>query len=92
MIEPAALGKPVIVGPYTHNFADAMRRFVEADAIGVVHDADGLERAVKEILESPDRGQAMGRRAREVVGREQGATARHVEVILDQLVRAGAKK
>ena len=85
MIEPAALGKPTIVGPYTHNFADAMGRFRAAQAIRVVHDAADLERAVGEVLASPDRGAAMGARAREVVRREQGATARHVEVILEQL-------
>src|SRR5687767_2859346 len=85
MIEPAALGKPTIVGPYTHNFADAMGRFRAAQAIRVVHDAADLERAVGEILASADRGAAMGARAREVVRREQGATARHVKVILEQL-------
>ena len=85
MIEPAALAKPVIVGRFTHNFADAMRRFVEADAIKVVGDADELGRAVGEVLRSPGRAAEMGRRAREVVRREQGATARHVDVILGQL-------
>ena len=88
MIEPAALGKPVVVGPYTHNFADAMARFRAADAVKVVHDAAGLERMVKELLASPDRGAAMGRRAQDVVRREQGATARHVEVILEHLKRS----
>jgi len=34
MIEPAALAKPVIVGPYTGNFAEPMRKFTEADAKG----------------------------------------------------------
>lgn len=87
MIEPAALGKPVIVGPYTHNFADAMTRFKAADAVRVVHDAAELEREVNELLASPDRAAAMGRRGQEVVRREQGATARHVEVILEQLLR-----
>jgi 3-deoxy-D-manno-octulosonic-acid transferase len=85
MIEPAALAKPVIVGRFTHNFADAMRRFVEAGAVKVVGDAEGLGRAVAEVLASPDRAAEMGRRAQEVVRREQGATARHVDLILAQL-------
>ena len=87
MIEPAALGKPVVVGPYTHNFADAMNRFKAADAVRVIHDAAGLERAVSEVLKSPDNAAAMGRRGQEVVRREQGATARHVKLILDHLSR-----
>jgi 3-deoxy-D-manno-octulosonic-acid transferase len=82
MIEPAALAKPVIVGPWTQNFADAMRHFVAADAITVVEDGRSLGRAVGEILSAPSDAAAMGRRARDVVRREQGATARNVEVIL----------
>lgn len=85
MIEPAALARPVVVGPYTHNFADAMSRFEAADAIRVVGDAPDLRRAVVAILASPDVAAAMGRRARDVVRREQGATARHVEIILEHL-------
>jgi 3-deoxy-D-manno-octulosonic-acid transferase len=87
MIEPSALGKPVIVGPYTHNFADAMARLRDADAVRVVHDGAELGRAVAGVLASPDRGAAMGRRAQDVVRREQGATARNAGVILAHLAR-----
>ncbi len=87
MIEPSALAKPVIVGPYTHNFADAMARLRDADAVRVIHDAPELGRAVAGVLASPDRGAAMGRRAQAVVRREQGATARNAEVILAHLAR-----
>src|SRR5688572_17350686 len=40
MIEPAALAKPVIVGPYTGNFADVMARFGTVDAIMEGHTGD----------------------------------------------------
>ena len=56
MIEPAALAKPVIVGPYTHNFTEAMRRFTAADAVRVVHTPQELETGVSEVLASRDRG------------------------------------
>jgi 3-deoxy-D-manno-octulosonic-acid transferase len=85
MIEPAALAKPVIVGPYTHNFADAMARLRDADAVRVVHSAAELGQAVGGVLASPDHAGAMGRRAQEVVRREQGATARNAQVILAHL-------
>jgi 3-deoxy-D-manno-octulosonic-acid transferase len=85
MIEPAALARPVIVGPYTHNFADAMARLRQADAVKVVHDAAELQRAVEDVLASPEQAAAMGRRAQDVVRREQGATARNAEVILAHL-------
>jgi 3-deoxy-D-manno-octulosonic-acid transferase len=82
MIEPAALGKPVVVGPFTQNFADAMRHFRAADADRVVEDGPSLGRAIAGILAAPAESAAMGRRAEEVVRRQQGATARNVEVIL----------
>jgi 3-deoxy-D-manno-octulosonic-acid transferase len=89
MIEPAALAKPVVVGPWTQNFADAMRHFRAADAIRVVDDAAGLERAVADVLSNPVEAAEMGRRAQEVVRRQQGATARNVEVILGHLPAPG---
>ena len=92
MIEPAALAKPVIVGPWTQNFADAMRHFRAAEAVKVVEDGPSLEAAVATILSSPAEAAAMARRAQEVVRHEQGATARNVEVILKQLKEKGERQ
>src|SRR5439155_2394750 len=72
MIEPAALGKPVIVGPFTANFAEAMRKFKQADAIMEVRDGTELRQAVAVLHSTPEEANAMARRAREVVRREQG--------------------
>jgi 3-deoxy-D-manno-octulosonic-acid transferase len=82
MIEPAALGKPVVVGPFTHNFADVMRQFLEADAMRVVKDAAGSTAALDVLLANPSQRADIGRRAREVVQRGQGATGRNLEIIL----------
>jgi 3-deoxy-D-manno-octulosonic-acid transferase len=85
MIEPAALAKPVIVGPFTANFADAMQQFLAFDSVIVVQDASGLEQSVARLLENPNEAAAIAGRACQVVKREQGATDRHVQVILDTL-------
>ncbi len=85
MIEPAALGKPVIVGPFTTNFSDAVRKLKAAEGLLEVKDADGLEEAVGFCLTLPAEGQKMGRRAQTVVLREQGSTARHTAVVFQQL-------
>ncbi|HTK74613.1 MAG TPA: 3-deoxy-D-manno-octulosonic acid transferase [Gemmataceae bacterium] len=85
MIEPAALAKPVIVGPWTHNFAEPMNRFREADAMRVVASERELTDAASALLADPANAAEMGRRAQDVVRREQGATARHVELILRYL-------
>src|SRR5205823_9610351 len=63
MIEPAALGKPVIVGPYTANFAEAVNKFKAADAIMEVPNAEALSQAVSVLLSTPAEAIAMGKRA-----------------------------
>lgn len=85
MIEPAALAKPVIVGPFTGNFADVMSRFREAGAIREIGRPSELLSATAALLADPAAAAAMARRAQEVVRENQGATQRHVEVILRAL-------
>ncbi|MGH7214285.1 MAG: 3-deoxy-D-manno-octulosonic acid transferase [Tepidisphaeraceae bacterium] len=95
MIEPAALARPVVVGPYTSNFAEVMNRFRAADAVLQVPDGAALGQTLSVLLSTPLEAAAMARRAQETVRRNQGATIEHVRVILDQLqfrarVQAGA--
>jgi 3-deoxy-D-manno-octulosonic-acid transferase len=87
MIEPAALAKPVVIGPYTANFAEAVQRFRAAEAMLEVADAETLTQSIRVLLSTPAEAQAMGQRAQEVVRREQGATARHAQEILDLLTQ-----
>jgi 3-deoxy-D-manno-octulosonic-acid transferase len=85
MIEPAALAKPVVVGPFTANFADAMNRFRLADAMKVAQNAEEVETAITNLLSDPAAAKQLGQRAREVVKAQQGATQRHAAIILDTL-------
>jgi 3-deoxy-D-manno-octulosonic-acid transferase len=88
MIEPAALGKPVIVGPYTGNFDHAMRALRKNDAVLEAASGHSMAQSVRVMISTPDEAIAMGRRAQEVVRGEQGATQRHARIVLDQLNRA----
>ncbi len=85
MIEPAALSKPIIVGPHTGNFAEAMRKFTEAGAISVASDEEQLGATLNLLLSNLADAREMGRRALGVVMNNQGATLRNAEVILGQL-------
>jgi 3-deoxy-D-manno-octulosonic-acid transferase len=89
MIEPAALGKPVIVGPFTSNFADAVAKLKAGEALMEVPDARGLAEAIAVLLGTPAEAHAMGERAQKVVRQEQGATARHAAIVFAQLHRHG---
>jgi 3-deoxy-D-manno-octulosonic-acid transferase len=85
MIEPAALAKPVITGPFTGNFAEAMNRFRAADAVMEVEDEPTLAQTVSVLLFSPEEAHGMSRRAQDVVVKERGATLRNAEVIVGLL-------
>lgn len=85
MIEPCALAKPTVVGPFTGNFEEPMRAFKKANAITEVTDDQGLFQAFDDWLSDPSSAQAMGDRARDVVIAGKGAVARHVEVLMPLL-------
>ena len=85
MIEPAALARAVVVGPFTGNFAEVMRRFQQKDAMLIVHDETQLRAAMFDLLASPQKAMALGQRAQDVVRNGQGATERHLAVILEIL-------
>jgi 3-deoxy-D-manno-octulosonic-acid transferase len=82
MIEPAALAKPVIVGPYSGNFAEVMNAFRAERATREVHTAEELRVQVLSLLKNKQSARTIGLAAQQVVRREQGATRRNVDVIL----------
>jgi 3-deoxy-D-manno-octulosonic-acid transferase len=87
MIEPAALAKPTIVGPFTGNFAEVMNQFRAANAIREVANPEELTSSLVTLLSDQTAAKAMGIRAREVVRQSQGATDRHIAMILLELDR-----
>ena len=88
MIEPAALAKPVIVGPYTTNFADAMLKFKTAEAMLEVTTADALLQALRSLLADEKERLALGTKAQRVVREQQGSTLRHAAIILNVLANS----
>jgi 3-deoxy-D-manno-octulosonic-acid transferase len=66
------LGKPVIVGPWTQNFADAVRQLAQADAIITVAGGGEVAAAVAGVLADPAAAADRGRRAQAVVRGQQG--------------------
>ena len=92
MIEPAALGKPLVIGRFTGNFAEVMRRLRAADACIEVGDADELFETMTILLGSADASRGLGERAQAVVRSGRGATMRHVtqlEILLNAPARRG---
>lgn len=85
MIEPAAFGVPVLFGPHTWNFRDAVAGLLEvAGAVRVADEAE-LEREVGRLLADEALRGRMGAAAREFVVRQQGATVRTLDM-MDEVI------
>ncbi len=80
-IEPAAAGKPILFGPHMENFSEIAEDLIESGGAFRIEDESRLAARFSEILVDPQRGALMGRRARAVVERKQGATRRNLEMI-----------
>lgn len=81
VLEPAALSKPVLVGPHTFNFEEITRSMIEVGAARRVASADELGAAVLELLRDPAELARMGAAARMVCARERGAARRTMAML-----------
>ncbi|MEE8170406.1 MAG: glycosyltransferase N-terminal domain-containing protein, partial [Phycisphaerae bacterium] len=87
LLEPAALAKPILVGPHMENFAEPVRCFEEAGALVCVRDAETMAVQLSRRLADRDAARAVGLAGREVVRRNQGATQRTVDRLCRTLGR-----
>jgi 3-deoxy-D-manno-octulosonic-acid transferase len=88
LIEPCALGKPVVVGPSTYNFEEAARGAVAAGAAVQVAGAVAAVKEALAIAADAERALRMGRRAREFAEANRGALARLLAWIGENTARA----
>ena len=79
LIEPCALGRPVVVGPHTYNFSEAAEGAIAAGAAVRVADAKEALRAALAI--GPAQRAEMGGRASAFVAAHRGAVKRLVDWI-----------
>jgi len=85
VLEPAALSKPVLIGPHTANFAEITQQMLDCGAALRVADAAGLEAALLRLFADPDERDRMGRAGVGLVSSGQGAVERTLELIEAQL-------
>lgn len=84
-MEPAALCKPIVIGPNTEDFKTTVSAMIADDAI-VQTTADQLPRILADLMSNPQRRAELARNARNCVLAHQGATARHAELIRERLL------
>ena len=86
-IEPAALGRPMVFGPFMQNFKPVVQSLLEAKAAIQVKDETELAEQVSVLLGNLEQRAALGTAARAVVEGNKGATQRTAELI-GQTLRA----
>jgi 3-deoxy-D-manno-octulosonic-acid transferase len=73
LLEPAALGVPVVTGPHNHNGADIAKILIDAGAAVVVKDGAELGERVAMLLSNPAERDRMGAAGRAAVEGNRGA-------------------
>ena len=79
LLEPAALGKPVLSGPHLFNFLDIAAQLREAGALSEVENAMQLADKVAALLNEPSEMQRMSQAGLSVLKANQGALERLLE-------------
>ncbi|MBT3193675.1 MAG: hypothetical protein HN341_14100, partial [Verrucomicrobia bacterium] len=89
-IEPAMVGKPIVVGPHMENFPGVMDDFITADALIQVSDAAELEAQLTLLVEGADDRRAYGERAGALVAAKRGVVKRSIAMIQERLAARAA--
>jgi 3-deoxy-D-manno-octulosonic-acid transferase len=76
LLEPAALGLPVISGPNVFNAQEIADMFVDEGACEIVQGAADLANEIEKLLADPDAAKAMGERGRDIVQSNRGSLAK----------------
>ncbi len=79
ILEPAACGKAVVIGPHMENFPGIAADFREARAVSAIERPEDLAGALRALLLDADLRRETGERARKQFLARKGATARAVE-------------
>jgi 3-deoxy-D-manno-octulosonic-acid transferase len=89
ILEPACLGKPVLFGPYMFNFRDIAGLFLSNQAAISVHTPQELKARIKELLVNPRQAEELGRKAKQLIINNTGATKRNLELIKELAIKIG---
>ena len=85
LIEPLAVGTPVVIGPSSYNFADVTRHAVDAGAAIQSADAGSAVDAVEMLLIDSKARETMAAAARHLLDEHRGATQRTMVYLKERL-------
>ena len=85
LLEPAAFGNAIVVGPHMENFAEVTEQFVTQQAAVQVQNEAELEQTLVDLMRDGVRRAGLGAAARALVDAHRGATHRSVAVAAELL-------
>lgn len=89
LLEPAALGIPVVTGPHNFNAQDIADLFIQMGACRRVEDPRELAETVSELLADGDTAARLGRAGQKVLDENRGALERLLVLLQPLLVENG---
>ena len=89
VLEPAALGVAVIVGPHTDNFSDIVQLLSTAGALLIADDVCGFVGHVAKLLADSDARYEAGAAGRRIVEENKGASVKIAQILDDILAHSG---
>lgn len=81
LLEPSALGVPIVFGPHYFNAPDIAELFIEQSACRTVENPDELAHTIAELLDDRALAAELGDRAKDVVTRNRGSLKQLLEVV-----------
>lgn len=85
ILEPAAHGKPILVGPHMFNFKDSYALLSGRGACATVNDSAELAETISRLLQNEEERSAMGREALAIIRENRGAARRSLQHIKEIL-------
>ena len=81
MLEPAALGLPILSGPHVFNFEEISQSLVAAGGMRLVKDSEALAKQTQRLLSDQQAWQQMGENAEKFVSKNRGALNKTLAII-----------
>jgi len=85
-LEPAAIGLPILTGPYTFNFATITEQLKQRHVEIQVTNAKELAEQVIALLSDPERRQQMSHEAKKFVAENKGSVLKQMQLIENLLI------
>ena len=81
VLEPAAIGLPVVTGPHMFNFAEISSTMHEAGALLKVENVDQLASAIIDLLSNSEKRQTIGKQGKDLVSEKRGSLDRLIRLV-----------